>query len=444
MIIVLNAVFILALIFANGVLAMAEIAVVSARKARLQQRINEGEKQASIAMSLAKSPGDFLSTVQIGITLVGVLAGALGEATLSSKLTVWLSQFPSVQPYSHVVAIVLVVATITYLTLILGELAPKRLALNDPDRVAVAIAAPMRFLSRVTAPLVRLLSFSTDIVLAVIGARPSTEPPITEEEIKVLIEQGTRAGVFAEAEQDMVEGVFRLGDRRVNSLMTPRTEIIWLDLDDSLEKNRGKIIESAHARFPVAQGNLDRVIGIVQAKDLLARCLAGEAVDFRAASFAPRFVPENMPALKVLEVFKKSHSHTVMVIDEYGGVQGLVTIYDILESIVGDIPDIGEPEGPEIIQEDGSWLLDGRMPVDEFKETFKIRNLPGEEQGSYETLGGFIMTFLRRIPNISDQFEWAGLRFQVIEMDGFRVDKVRIAPVENLESDQSDRFGDSP
>jgi putative hemolysin len=439
--IILNAVFILALIFANGVLAMAEIAVVSARKARLQQRINEGEKRASIAMSLAKSPGDFLSTVQIGITLVGVLAGALGEATLSRKLTEWLSQFPSMQPYSHAVAITLVVATITYLTLILGELAPKRLALNDPDRVAVAIAAPMRFLSRITAPMVRLLSFSTDIVLGAIGAKPSTEPPITEEEIKVLIEQGTQAGVFAEAEQDMVQGVFRLGDRRVNSLMTPRTEIVWLDLDDSLEKNRGKIIESAHARFPVAKGNLDRVIGIVQAKDLLARCLAGESVDFRAASFAPRFVPENMPALKVLEVFKKSHSHTVMVIDEYGGVQGLVTIYDILESIVGDIPDIGEPGGPDVIQEeDGSWLMEGRMPIDEFKEAFHIRNLPGEEQGSYETLGGFIMTFLRRIPNISDQFEWAGLHFQVMEMDGFRVDKVRVTPVEDSESNQSDRF----
>jgi putative hemolysin len=422
-------IFILILLLANGLLAMAEIAVISARKARLQQRAEEGDEQAIAALALANEPADFLSTVQIGITLVGVMAGAFGGATIAEQISDWVAGFPSLAPYSGAIGVGVVVVLITYFSLVLGELVPKRLALNNPERIATLMATPMRRLSRITSPLVRLLSASSDLVLRLLGAKPSGEPPVTEDEIKVMIEQGTQAGVFAEAEQDMVEAIFRFGDRRVGTLMTPRTEVIWLDLDDSLEENQRKILGSAHSRFPVAQGSLDHVVGLVQAKDLWASCMAGKAVELKGVLCQPLFVPETMSALKVLELFRQSRVHTALVIDEYGGFQGLVTLFDILESIVGEIPEMGDVSDLEVIQrEDGTWLVDGMLPVDEFKEIFHLGDLPGEERGYYQTVGGFVMTFLGRIPAASDHFIWAGLRFEVVDMDGLRVDKVLIVP----------------
>lgn len=426
----MEAIFILVLILANGVLAMAEIAVISARKARLQQRADEGDEQASAALKLANDPADFLSTVQVGITLVGVLAGAFGGATIAGQISGWVAGFPLLAPYSSAIGVAVVVILITYFSLVLGELVPKRLALNDPERVAMLVAAPMRFLSRLASPLVRFLSKSSTLVLRLLGAKPSDEPPVTEEEIKVMIAQGTQAGVFAEAEQDMVQAIFRLGDRRVGTLMTPRTELVWLDLDDPMEENQRKILGSIHSRFPVARGSLDHVVGVVQAKDLLASCMAGIEFTLKDVLCQPLFVPESMPALKVLELFRESRVHTALVIDEYGGFQGLVTLFDILESIVGEIPDAGDLSELEVIQrEDGTWLVDGMLPIDELKEIFHLSTMPGEERGYYQTVGGFVMTSLGRIPVASDHFVWSGLRFEVVDMDGLRVDKVLIVPL---------------
>jgi putative hemolysin len=425
--IALEILILLALILINGLLAMSEIAVVSARKARLQQLSNQGDAKARAALDLANHPADFLSTVQIGITLVGILAGAFGGATIAENIAARLESIPRLAPYSEAIGVFLVVLVITYFSLVLGELVPKRLGLSNAERIAASAAAPMRTLSRLTSPLVLVLGWSTELVLKIFGYKPAAEAAISEEEIKVLIDQGRRAGVFAEAEQDMVEAVFRLGDRSAGTLMTPRTEIVWLDLDDPPDETRRKIIDSDHGRYPVARGSLDNLVGVVQAKDLLERSISGQTLDLQASMLQPLIVPESMPALKVLELFRQSRFHTALVIDEFGGLQGLVTIFDILESIVGDIPDEGELVEPEIVQrEDGSWLVDGRLPVDEFKELFRLSGLPDESRGHYQTLGGFVMSYLGRIPTAADSFDWSGLHFEVMDMDGYRVDKVLI------------------
>jgi putative hemolysin len=426
---VFEIIFIAVLILVNGLLAMAEIAFVSVRKARLQYRAEAGDRRAQEALELANNPSDMLSATQIGITLVGILAGAFGGATIASRLAALLGNVEVLAPYSNAIAIFLVVTVISYLSLILGELAPKRLALSNAERVASQLAGPMRLLARMTSPIVRFLTFSTDVVLRLLGARPSDEPPVTEDEIRVLLEQGTEAGVFEEAEQDMVEGVFRLGDRRVGLLMTPRREIIWLDLEDPPEETQRKIIQSVHSRLPVAEGSLDQVVGIVQAKVLLVRILSGEALDLGAALEPAQYIPESMPALRVLKMFRESGVHVALVVDEFGGIQGLVSLFDILEAIVGDIAVVGQVEESEVIRrEDGSWLLDGGLPIDEFKEIFDLTALPEEDRGYYQTLGGFIMTHLGRVPSTSDHFEWAGLRIEVVDMDGFRIDKVIVLP----------------
>lgn len=425
--ILLEIAIILALIAANGAFAMSEIAVLSARKARLQQRANDGQAGAKAALDLANSPNLFLSTAQVGITLVGILAGAYGGATLADQLTVYLDEVTGLGAHSHAVSLAVVVLGVTYLSLIFGELVPKRLALHNPERIAAAVAEPMRLLSVAASPVVRLLSASTDLALRVLRFRPGPDVPVTEEEIKVLLEQGTRAGMFEEAEQDMVERVFRLGDRRVNALMTPWTEIVWLDVDDAQEEIRDAITEAAYSRFPVAQESLDNVLGIVQVKELLAQSLAGRPIDLRSALRQPLFVPETMRALKLMELFKQSGTHFALVIDEYGGIQGLVTFNDVLEAIVGDIPTADEDSEPQIVQrEDGSWLIDGLLSIDEMREVFDLGTLPGEERGDYQTLGGFALMHFGHIPSVSEHFHWGGLRFEVVDMDGNRIDKVLV------------------
>ncbi|PIG91353.1 hemolysin family protein [Gloeocapsopsis sp. IPPAS B-1203] len=418
------------LIVANGIFAMSEIAVVSSRKARLQQLANEGNAKARAALKLAESPNNFLSTVQVGITLIGVLTGAFGGATIATNLANYLQQIPGLAPYSQAIALAIVVLTITYLSLIIGELVPKRLALHSPERIAANIAMPMRTIAAMVSPAVYFLSASTDFVLRILGIGPSTEPLVTEEEIKVLIEQGTEAGTFEVAEQDMVERVFRLGDRPVSALMTPRPEIVWLDLEDSLEANRHRIIDGGHSRFPVCQGGLDNVLGIVPVSDLLARCLSNQPLDLTVSLRQPVFVPESTRGLKVLEMFKQTGTHIALVVDEYGVIQGLVTLNDILIEIVGDVPSDDNQEEPQAVQrEDGSWLLDGMLSIDEFFELFAIKEIPAEHRGSYQTLGGFVITHLGRIPTASDYFEWQGMRIEVVDMDGNRVDKVLAAPM---------------
>lgn len=429
---------ILLLVIANGIFVMSELAIVSARKVRLQQLANQGDSKARVALELANAPNQFLASVQIGITLLAIFSGAFAESTIATRLAPLLRFVPTLAAYSEALASIIAVLIIAYLTLIIGELVPKRLALNYPERIASIVAVPMRMLATFASPIVYLLSASTDLVVRLTGLRPSTEPQVTEEEIRVLIEQGTEAGTFEEAEQDMVERVFRLGDRPVNALMTPRPDIVWLDLDDTAEENRRKMLDSCHSRFPVCQGGLDNVLGVMHVTDLLARSLSGQQLDLTISLRQPVFVPESTRGLKILELFKQTGIHLALVVDEYGVIQGLVTLNDIMVEIVGDVPSAGDSEEPQAVQrEDGSWLLDGMLPVDEFFEIFDIDDIPKEHRGSYQTLGGFVITHLGRIPSATDNFEWEGtLRFEVMDMDGNRVDKVLVMPIENKLSEQ--------
>ena len=408
------------LILLNGVLAMSEAALVASRKARLQSRSEEGDSASSTALKLIERPNVFLSTIQIGITLIGVLSGAVGGATLSESLAAELAKIPSVAIYSEPIALGSVVLIITVLSLWLGELVPKRLGLHSPEQIARAVAGPMLFTSKLFSPLISLMSGATDLVLQLIGIKPSQEPPITEEELQVLIDQGTQAGVFEEAEQDMVEGVFSLGDQRVYSLMTPRTDIIWLDINDSPEEILQKIAESEYSRFPVCDGSLDKVLGIIKARDLLVPSLAGEPINLKGKLRPALYIPETSLASRALEIFKEQNRELMLVIDEFGSLQGLLTLNDIIEEIVGDFE--VEPQATQ--RQDGSWLLDGMLPIDDFKEIFNLRTMPHEEE--YETLSGFMMTTLGRMPQPADHFEWSTLTFEVMDMDGNRVDKVLV------------------
>ena len=413
--------FIFLLTLLNGLLSMSEAAMVASRKARLQQLANEGDKASRTVLDLLEDPNVFLSTVQIGITLVGVLAGAVGGATLSEALAVSLASIPLLAPYSESLAIVIVVVSITAVTIWLGELVPKRLALHSPERIARAVAGPMLIVSRLFSPLVKLLGVATNLVLRLLGAKPSSEPLITEEELQVLIDQGTQAGIFEESEQDMVEGVFSLGERRVYSLMTPRTEIVWLDIEDTIEEIRFKISENEYSRFPVRQDTLDVILGIAKARDMLVASLSEGPIRLKQLLKPAFYIPETMSAARALEIFKEKGTEMLLVIDEFGGLQGLLTVHDIIEEIVGEI-ELEEPQATQ--RQDGSWLLDGMLEVDEFKEIFSLPTLPHEDE--YETLSGFVMLSLGRVPQTADLFEWHDLRFEVIDMDGHRVDKVLV------------------
>jgi len=412
---------ILVLILINALLAMSEAALVASRKARLQQQAGEGNKSSALALKLIEDPNIFLSTIQIGITLIGVLAGAVGGATISEFLAAAMQTVPYIGEYSESIALGIVVVVITVLTIWLGELVPKRLGLNSPEKIAQIVAGPMLFISKVFSPLVKSMSGATNFVLRLFGVNASAEPPITEEELQMLISQGTQAGVFQEAEQEMVEGIFSLGDSRVYSLMTPRTELVWLDITDSIEEIRQKIAECPFSRFPVRQDSLETIVGIVKSRDLLVESLSGKEIDLKTLLKPAFFIPETMFASHALELFKEKNTELLLVVDEFGGLKGLLTINDILEEIVGAM-EFEEPQATQ--RQDGSWLLDGMLEVDEFKELFEFAALPHEDQ--YETLSGFMMTSLGRVPQPSDNFEWAGFRFEVMDMDGRRVDKVLV------------------
>jgi putative hemolysin len=414
-------VFITVLILANGVLAMSEAALVASRKAKLQQQANDGDKASTTALNLMSDPNIFLSMIQIGITLIGVLSGAVGGATISELLAAEFAKIRALQPYSESLALAIVVMVITILSLWIGELVPKRLALHSPERIARAVAGPMLFISKVFSPAIKILSAATDLVLKLMGVKDSVESPITEEELQVLIAQGTQAGVFDEAEQEMVEGVFSLGDQRVYSLMTPRTEIVWLDIEDTIEEIRTKISENEYSRFPVRQDTLDVILGIVKARDLLVVSLGGEEIKLKQLLKPAFYIPETMSAARALEIFKEKGTEMLLVIDEFGGLQGLLTVHDVIEEIVGAI-ELEEPQATQ--RQDGSWLLDGMLEVDEFKEIFSLPTLPHESE--YETLSGFVMVSLGRVPQTADRFDWHGLNFEVIDMDGRRVDKVLV------------------
>lgn len=413
------------LVIINGVLAASELSIVSARKARLQPRAEEGDAGARTALELATEPDRFLSTVQIGITLVGIIAGAFGGAALTDPVAGWLRRVPPLAPYAGVVAGLLVVGFITYLSLLIGELVPKRLALQNPEGIAIRMARPMAMLARIAAPIVAFLAVSSDVVLRLLGARKSDEPPVTEEEVELLLQEGARHGVFAEAERVVVQGVFDLGDRNTGELMTPRRKMVALDLAQPDAENRRRIAEAPHTTFPVIDGSPDNVVGLVSVKALWGRDDPDAPLDLAGAMVAPMFVPESAPVLRVLEQFRRARTHLALVVDEYGGVEGLLTMQDVLDAIAGDLdaPDEAH-DGRAVRRADGSWLLDGSLPAHEVRELLEIDELPGEEDGEFETLGGFIMTTLGHVPAVGEMAEASGWRFEVADMDGNRVDRV--------------------
>lgn len=413
----------------NGLFAMSEIAILSARKIRLQQAVEDGAPGARTALELANEPSHFLSTIQVGITLIGIMSGALGEAALSDKLAAYLGQFPVLAPYSAGLALAAVVVGITYFSLIIGELVPKRLALFKPEPIAMVMAGPMRWLSRLAYPLVKLLSWSTDFVLWLLRAKKSEEPAVSEKEIKLMIDQGTEAGVFHKGEKEMVSNVMRLDAIKIGAIMTPRMDIYYLDVGNPIEESRRRLIESPHSVIPVCRNGLDNVLGVIEAKDLLRRALSGEELKLTAAIRPANYIPKSLSPVQLLEEFKRSKIALALVVDEYGEVAGLATLKDVMEAIVGDLPsEEAEDEEPEAIQrEDGSWLLDGTLTIEKFKQLFELESLPDEASGNFHTIGGFVMLQLGHVPRASDRIEAAGLRFEVVDMDRNRVDKILVS-----------------
>ncbi len=427
----LEILLILVLIVANGVFSGSEIAIVSARRVRLEQMANQGNRRAAVALRLATSPNDLLSTVQIGITLIGILSGAVGGATLSGRLKPLIDAIPPLRPWSEPLSLALVVSAITYLSLVIGELVPKRIALNSPEAIACAVAKPMRWLSRWGAPLVHLLGRSTDALLRLLGVPIESEPDLTEEEIRALIRQGAEAGVLEEAEHEMVQRVFHLADRPVRAIMTPRTEIDWLDLEEPLDSQLAEVLASGHSRLPVGRGHLDDCVGIVRSHDMLAARLEQGSVEISALVQKPLYITETAGTLAVIGQFRENGVEIALVTDEYGGIEGLVTLTDLMEAIVGDLPS-GEQEQESAIRrrDDGSWLIDAVLPLDALKDLLEREMLPGEDVGGFHTLAGFLLHRFGRVPGAGDHFSWDGWRFEVVDMDGHRIDKVLISPEE--------------
>ncbi|MBC7086215.1 MAG: HlyC/CorC family transporter [Methanomethylovorans sp.] len=419
------------LIVLNGIFAMSEFALVSSKRTRLKQLAEKGDAGAAAALELSDRLTPFLSTIQIGITLVGILAGAFGGATVAGRLATYLRSYPFIAPYSNALSITFVVIVITYFTLIFGELVPKHFALNKAEIIASKVSKPMLFLSTLAKPLVIILSVSTDAVLRVLKIQKINGPPVTEEEIKIMLEEGTEAGVFEEAELSMIEGVLEIGDLRVDSLMTHRTDIIALDLNDSVKENLQKMVLSGRSYFPAYERNLDNIVGMVSVKDILAKIVESGTVDIRENVTEPLFVPEAISVLKLLELFKELGVHIALITDEYGSIQGLITLHDILEAIVGDVRSLGEPaETPVVVREDGSWLIDGDTSIEKLKDVLSVDSFPEEEEGYYRTIAGLIMYVLQRIPKTGDYIEFKGLRYEVVDMDGNRIDKVLVAKID--------------
>jgi putative hemolysin len=423
----LELIILLLLILMNGLFAMAEIAIVSSRAARLEDEAAKGSRRAQAALDLLRNPNRFLSTVQVGITLIGIFAGAFGGATIARSLAEQLARIPFLAPWSGTIALFLVVMTITYLSLVLGELVPKRLALTAPERIAGLVAIPMSGLARLAAWPVNFLSLSTDLILRLLGADKMPEPAVSEDEIRLMLRQGTAAGVFDHTEYEMLERVFHLADQRASELMTPRPEIVWLNLEDSLAENLTKVQAHHYSRFPVAQDSLDEVLGIVHTYDLLNASLSGEPIELEKLLQEPLRVAKNTSVMRVLELFRQTGVHIALLIDEYGVTQGLLTLNNIMEALVDYLPAAEDPNRAAQ-REDGSWLLDGRLSLYEFHDIFPGSPLlPDENNGSFRTLGGFVITHLGRIPNAADVFHWDRYRFEVVDMDGNRVDKVMVS-----------------
>ena len=425
----MDIVLLLFLILLNGVLAMSEIAVVSSRQSRLQKLADDGSAGARSALALQHEPSIFLSTIQVGITSVGILSGAIGEATLAIPLAQWLSAFPSLEEHASGLALTLVVVALTYFSVVVGELVPKHLGLMAPERVAALIAPPMNLLSLAARPLVWLLSSSSSLLLRLLGANHPQEAAVSDDEIKVLMDQGAKAGVFHASEQAIVSNVLRLDEQHISAIMTHRKDIGLLDLSETEAEIRNRLAESPHKRMVVCRDGLEHVVGVLRTSDLLKGALRGEPLAIEPFVTPALYVPASVTTTQLLETFRRARQQCALMVDEYGELQGLVTLTDVLTSIVGDLPNSDTPEEQDIVvREDGSWLADGSITVERLKTFLKMSaDLPGEEEHAFNTLGGFMMYMLGRVPVASDHFEFADWRFEVVDMDCNRVDKVLIA-----------------
>lgn len=425
---------ILGLILVNGIFAMSEIAIVSSKRIRLQKLAENGSSGAQAALDLSDSPSRFLSTIQVGITLIGIFNGAFGEASLVAQLTPEVATLPVVGEYAREISLAIVVVGITFASLILGELVPKRIAMQHPEAVASLIAAPMQWLSRLMGPFVKILTVSTEFILRLLGLHHKKDDAVTEEEIAGLLREGTNAGLFEKTEHDIVSRALRLDDQRVAALMTPRMDVHYIDLEDPIEINLAKIADSSYNRFPVCKGDLSHVIGIVHAGSLFEQTIRGQSIntiDIAAATKPPLFVPETISAMQLLETLKVNRAELALVIDEYGEIEGIVTLSDVLGALVGDVSVIDQDHEADAIQrDDGSWLLDGGITFDRFRELLGTDvRFPEEASGSYHTLAGFVMTWLGHIPKMSEYFEWEGYRIEVVDMDRNRIDRLLVSKV---------------
>ena len=442
---IISIVIIVVLIVVNGIFSMSELAVVSSRKGKLQKMYNDGKKHAKTAIDLMENPNQFLSTIQIGITLIGILTGAFGGATLSDPLNAIISPYI---PYSEIVSTIVVVIITTYLSLVVGELVPKRVALNNPEKIAVKVAKWMKLLSKASGPFVVILSKSTNGLLRLMGISHEENNAITEEEIELMIEEGRVEGTIEKEEEDIIKRVFKLDDQKVDMIMTPRNEIVWIDLEDTPEENQNKIIESKRSIFPVASGELDDFIGVVQAKDILSVLFKEEDLEIEDIIKDPLVVPENLEALELVKQFKenKEYVHMSLVVDEFGSLTGLITLNDLLEGIVGDIPGIDETDDPIAIKRnDDSWLIDGRYQIDRFKELFDFDGeFPDEKEDNFTTIAGFILSYCGKIPTDGETFKWDRFCFEIMDMDGHQIDKILVTDLgdkpkyENNEEGETD------
>ncbi|MCR5027260.1 MAG: hemolysin family protein [Methanobrevibacter sp.] len=423
---IIEIIIILILIIFTGYLSMAELAVVSIRKAKMQKYLEEGNKNAQIVFDLLEDPNEFLSTVQIGISLIGVLTGAFGGVTLAEPL----AKLISFVPYSEPISVAIVVIVTTYLTLVVGEIVPKVIALNDPERVSLKVAKSMLILEKVSKPVSFILAQSSRFLLWVLRIENRNEDLVTEEEIELMIKEGIEDGTIEEEEENIIKRVFKLDDQKVETIMTPRNEIIWIDLEDSREINKVKIMESKRSIFPIASGELDDFIGVVQAKDILSMMFSKNEFDINFIVKEPLVVSENLETLELLKEFKENQGyvHMCLVVDEFGSVEGLITLNDLLEGIVGDIPGIDEEDDPIATQrDDGTWLIDGRFGIDRFKELFGIDEpFPDEEEDGFTTLAGFILSISGTVPDIDDKYQWERFCFEIVDLDGHQIDKILV------------------
>lgn len=426
---------ILGLILLNGVFAMSELAVVSSRRIRLEKLSEKGSRGARAAIELADSPSRFLSTVQVGITIIGIFNGAFGEASLVDKLAPQIAGVPALAEYAEEIALFTVVLGITFASIVLGELVPKRIAMQYPEAVATLMAAPMQWLSRFMSPFVKLLTVTTDFLMRMLGMHKPKDTSLTEEEITGMLKEGTEAGLFEKTEHEIVTRALRLDDLRLGSLMTPRGDVEFIDLNDTFEQNLAKIADSPYSRFPVCKGDRSHIIGIVHAGDLFEQAIRGNSVssvDILAVAKPPLYVPESLSAMDLLETLKKNRAELALVVDEYGEIEGMVTLSDVMGALVGDVAvvDTEEHEADAVQREDGSWLLDGGISLDRFRDVLGTElRFPEESSGNYHTLAGFLLSQLGHIPNVSEHCEWEGYRFEVMDMDRNRIDRILVSRV---------------